>query len=423
MLDQGNNTRDPDVPYDPRGERDPAADRVQGAAATSLVLGELLLRNYSREHEDESDAEGQRLAAAAGFDPGGAQKVWELMNSRMPQLKEFGYLQTHPFADVRIRAAEARKDTWKPQPKKPADAYRERTQAVLMTYKERQKPEPPVIAFLEGASLSTWPQGKVAETLRLDRLHKLRDIELAKPLLSRDYASVVRRYREELGAVRAVDAKSDLLPTLEAEISDLEAKRKELYPRAVEVLGGGVYETSFLVSFLSNFPDATQSPEAGLALGDAYSRLGNQTEAVTRYMAAWETAPNSAEGKRARTGLRNLAPNLKELAALEQLAIQDRDAEIRKIAAERLTSMVKSYDDVANGAEYLRRFPEGPHVADVLTRLNVLADNLYAEVVLYQRMGDAVKAVERINKILTHAPLSPAAEKLRDRAVLDEKAG
>ena len=53
----------------------------------------------------------------------------------------------------------------------------------------------------------------------------------------------------------------------------------------------------------------------------------------------------------------------------------------------------------------------------------MLADNLYAEVVLYQGMGDAVKAMDRINKILTHAPLSPAAEKLRERAVLSEKAG
>ena len=54
---------------------------------------------------------------------------------------------------------------------------------------------------------------------------------------------------------------------------------------------------------------------------------------------------------------------------------------------------------------------------------NVLADNLYAEVILYQGMGDAVKAIDRINKILTHAPLSPAAEKLREKAVLSDKAG
>ena len=197
-----------------------------------------------------------------------------------------------------------------------------------------------------------------------------------------------------------------------------------MLPRALEVLDGGVYETSFLESFLSNFPDAARAPEVGLALGDAYSRLGNQTEAVSRYLTAWEAAPQSAEGKRAQAGLRNLAPNLKELAALQQLALQERDPEIKKMAADRLATVVKSYDDLTNGADYLRRYPEGQLAPQVLDRLNILADNLYAEVVLYQGMGDAVKAMDRINKILTHAPLSPAAEKLRDRVLLgEEKAG
>src|SRR4029077_7367700 len=103
---------------------------------------------------------------------------------------------------------------------------------------------------------------------------------------------------------------------------------------------------------------------------------------------------------------------------------QDHDAELKRLASQRLDEMVKSYDDVANGAEYLRRFPASQHVPAVISRLNVLADNLYGEVVLYQGVGDAPKAIERINKILTNAPLSPAAEKRRDRAgVIAEKSG
>jgi predicted negative regulator of RcsB-dependent stress response len=186
----------------------------------------------------------------------------------------------------------------------------------------------------------------------------------------------------------------------------------------MEGLGGGIYETSFLTAFLSNFPEAKEVPEVALALGDAYSRLGNATEAVTQYLRAWESAPESAAGKRARTGLRNLAPNLQELAALQQMAEQEKDAELKRLANDRLAGIVKSYAEVSNGAEYLRRYPEGPYVVPVIERLNVLAENLYGEVVLYQSVGDSVKAMERINKILTHAPLSPAAEKLRDRAVL-----
>ncbi len=38
---------------------------------------------------------------------------------------------------------------------------------------------------------------------------------------------------------------------------------------------------------------------------------------------------------------------------------------------------------------------------------------------ILQGIGDHVKALDRIQQILTHAPLSKAAEALRERAVLD----
>lgn len=417
------------APYDPRiggyGYPDPNGNMIQGAAAASLVVSELLLRSYSRDNEDEADKEGQGLAAAAGYSPDGARRLWELMNSRAPQLKEYGYMQTHPFSDVRQRAAEARKSTWTVQGKRSADDYRKRTQAVLANYLRQShgKPDEGVTAFVKQAVLSSWPQGKESDALRLEKLHKRRDDELARPVLSRDYGAVLRMYRKELAEVKTVEPKSDLVAVLDGEISDLDAKRKDLYPRAVKILDGGVYETSFLESFLSSFPEATQVPEVALALGDAYARLGNRTEAVTQYLKAWEAGPESKEGKRAAAGLRILAPNLQELAALQQMAEQSKDPELKHVADERLSTIAKSYDDIKNGAEYLRRYPEGPYVVPVIERLNVLADNLYGEVVLYRSMGDTVKAMERINKILTDAPLSPAAAKLRDQAVLEAKAG
>ncbi|HSS51827.1 MAG TPA: M48 family metalloprotease, partial [Thermoanaerobaculia bacterium] len=398
---------------------DNGGNLVQGAAAASLVVSELLLRSYSREQEDEADKEGQRLAAAAGYNPDGARRLWVLMNDRLPQIKEFGYMQTHPFGDERVRSAEARKATWAIDPRKPsADEFRKRTQGILSNYVARKKPTEPEVAFLKRAMLATWPSGQLADGLRLEKLHKRRDDELTRPLLSRDYGAVVKLYRTELAELKTLDPKGSLVPVVEGEIADLETKRKELYPRALETLGGGVYETSFLVAFLSNFPDSPKVPEVALALGDADSRLGNRTEAVTQYLKSWDAAPDSAEGKRARAGLRNLAPTLQELAALQQMAEQDKDPDLKHVAGDRLASIAKSYDDLANGSEYLRRYPDGPYVVPVIERLNVLAENLYGEVVLYQSMGDSVKAMERINKILTNAPLSPAAGKLRDRAVL-----
>ena len=58
-------------------------------------------------------------------------------------------------------------------------------------------------------------------------------------------------------------------------------------------------------------------------------------------------------------------------------------------------------------------------IRKALDRLETLAQNLYGEIVLYQELGDGVKALERIQDILAHAPDTAAAESLRERAVLD----
>jgi predicted Zn-dependent protease len=411
------------APYDPRQpEPDPRGNMIQGVAAASLVVSELLLRSYSRDHEAEADEEGQRMAAAAGYDPDGARQLWELMIARFPRAKEYGYWQTHPFPDDRMRAAATRKGLLQVAERRPADAtadYRLRTQAALLTYLERRDVPPEDAALVESFALLAWPQGKAADDLRRQELHAARDAEVAKPLLSRDYGRLLATYREEIATVRRLTPQSDLVPELEREVKEFEQRLVEIYPRAQEVLAAGVYETSFMESFLSNFPAAPEAPRLALSLGDAYSRLGNSTSAVEQYLRAWDADPQGDHGKRAAAGLRNLAPALEQLAALQQLADQARDAELARLAAQRLEKIAKSYDELPNGAEYVRRFPEGPHVEAVLGRLDTLADNLYGEVVLYQGIGENVKAMERINSILTHAPLSPAAERLRDRAVLE----
>src|SRR3569623_2477893 len=135
-----------------------------------------------------------------------------------------------------------------------------RTLATLANYLRQShgKPDEWVTACVKQAVRNSWPQGKESAALRLEKLHKRRDDELARPVLSRDYGAVLKMYRKELAEVKTVEPKSDLISALDGEISDLEAKRKDLYPRAVKVLEGGIYETSFLESFLSNFPAATQ---------------------------------------------------------------------------------------------------------------------------------------------------------------------
>jgi beta-barrel assembly-enhancing protease len=437
------NRRDPVPTYDAYGRETSGdnGDLIQGTAAAGLILTELLLRSYSREFEDQADEEGQRWAAAAGFDPDGTRKLFDLMRVRLPQDKNYGYWQTHPFFDSRVNAALARGQMLKAQTPKSADAVRSKTQAALLAWlhtapKEPVPPEPPASGtaqreafgrkpldpdlarepLIKQAALLAQPVGPVAEGLRLERLHVLRDRQMSRPKLSRDYGSLLARYDDQLAAVLALSPESALAATIRDERTALAAETAALYPEAQATLEGGIFETAFLETFLSNYPNATERPSVGLALGDAYSRIGRQSDAVGQYLATLDADPASAPAQRARQGLRALAGTLDDLAALQQLAQHADAAETQSLAAERLAKLAPTFSDIGVGAEYLRRFPTGVHAAEVSLRLNAIADNLYGEMVLYQAVGDSVKALERIQKILNHAPASAAAGKLRESA-------
>jgi Zn-dependent protease with chaperone function/tetratricopeptide (TPR) repeat protein len=435
---------DPRLPYPYNVDRGSnASDMITGTYATGIILSELLLRSYSREFEDESDLHGQRWAAAAGYAPDGAQRLMAVLGSRLPESKEYGYWRTHPFFEQRVTVAEIRARTLSADPPRPADEFRSWSQRRILDFganleREPAKPERTertepgerrthasrdadlasfgVHDLVERAALTAWPKGVEAERLRLERLHRSRERVLSRVPLSRDYGKLLASYDRELADVEALDSQSELLATLRAERSTLAEESLALLPQAREVWNGGVYETGFLEKFVSNWPQAPELPSVALALGEAYSRTGRQADAVAMFLRAEKSEGDAAAA--ARRGLRALAPSLDQLTALAELAAQDQDPDLASAAAERLAAIAPTFSQIETGAAYLERFPDGEHAATIASRLNTLADNLYGEVVLYQGVGDHVKAIERMQKILTYAPTSPAAQKLLDRVVL-----
>ncbi|MEM7587111.1 MAG: M48 family metalloprotease, partial [Acidobacteriota bacterium] len=420
LVGVDNEAENPNDPYGRPGNR--KGSLVQGAAATGMVVSELLLRNYSREFEDEADVEGQRLAAAAGYDPDGARQLWELMNQRIPQSNEYGYWNTHPFSDQRMRAAEVRASELKIQenPKPPED-FRAKTQKTLLAHELRGRAEnkEELQAFIEQSALNAWPKGPRAEALRLAALHRLREAEMENDEMSRDYGELVRAYHVQIEEVRTLTPNSTFLATLEDELHELRDSADKLLPKALEIWNEGIYQTPFLEIFLSNYPTADAAPDVALALGNAYSRLGRQADGVDQYLRAAGAGEASEAARRALQGLRNLTPHLENPAALQQLSDQIDDPELRELASQRLDKVASEYTSLADGAEYLRRFPEGDHAEQVREQLEDLAQNLYGEVVLYQGVGDHIKALDRIQQILTHAPLTKAAVALRERAEME----
>jgi len=420
LVGASDEAENPLDPYGRPGNR--KGSLVQGAAATGIVVSELLLRNYSRDFEDEADVEGQRLAAAAGYDPDGARQLWELMTARIPQSRDYGYWRTHPFSDTRMRGAEVRAAELKIQENpKPAGDYRAKTQKVLLAFEPKGKEEEleKLVPFLERSALIAWPKGPSAEGVRLRALHRLRESELEKEELSRDYGALVRDYHLQIEEVRALTPETSFLGKLENEMHELRDTAEELLPKAMSVWQEGIYQTPFLEIFLSNYPTVEIAPEVSLALGNAYSRLGRQADGVDAYLRAVDSGPENEAGRRALEGLRNLAPHLDKPAALQQLRAEIEDPRLRELAAERLDKIASEFDEIEAGAEYLQRFPAGDHAEPIRERIESLAQNLYGEVVLYQGLGDHITALDRIQQILTHAPLSKAAAALRERAGLD----
>ena len=406
-------------PRDPRSAPSNKGDMIQGTYAAGIVVTELLLRSYSREFEDESDEEGQRWAAGAGFDPSGTRTLMARMADRIPQTQDYGYWQTHPFFAQRVQAAEARQKHLTIQEPEDATEYRIDTQTELLTITGDPKIGDELDELLRWEALNAWPRGARAEAIRLDYLHRARDKEKGKPELSQDIGALIGLYREEMDEVRQLTPESKFLGRTGEEVVDLEVLLEARYPEFVTTWETGVFETEFLETFLSNYPDSALTSEVALSLGDAYSRSRRQSDAVSHYLVAFESAPEGEAGQRASAGLRNLVGFLDQLGALQQLADQRDDPELRRLADERLDRLADSYDTLENGAEYLKRFPHGPYAKRVNERLEILANEMLGELLLYQSVGDTVKALERIRKILTYAPLSPAANRLRQQAVFE----
>jgi predicted Zn-dependent protease len=406
-------------PRDPYPTRSQGGDLIQGTAAAGAVLSELLLRSYSRGFEDESDDEGQRMAAAAGFDPEGTRQLMDKMRTHMPQSKEYGYWRTHPFFEERVQAAAVRQELLKIKEPAAADEYRARTQKVLLDFLDQSDLEPPMAALLQRQTLLAWPQGPAADQLRLELLHAQRELQTSRRPMSQEWRQVMTAYETNIEEIRELTPDSPLLATLEGEVQEMDALLAANYPQATEILQGGIYETEFLETFLSNYPDSAETSQVSLALGQAYARLDREEEAVDRFLHAWKADPESTAGQTAIRGLRTVTPRLKSLGALEQLVTECDDPTLREAADQRLATLARSFDELANGADYLKRYPSGQQADVVTLRLDQLADELYGELVLYQSVGDHVKGIERIQQILTHAPNSPAAERLREKMVLE----
>lgn len=399
--------RHPGEVYDAGG-----GDLVQGTAAASAVVTELLIRNYSRTFEDEADLEGQRWAAGAGFEPRGAGTMMAKLSAAVPQDHSYGYWRTHPFSDLRVRSAQARGKQLRAQPEQDPADYRRETQRKLLAPIESTK-APELKRLLEDSAVTAWPRGPAADAIRLARLHERRDRLMQAGALSRNYTTLIDAYDRVRQQVLDLDPDSSLPSKLEAEISEIRGLRADARTAFVEAWAGGVLQTESLEALLANYPDFEQRTVARLQLADRYARLERSAEAVDQYLAVIEEDPNSEAAGSANNALSSLVASVDDLCALEKLRQQKVAAEIARRAGEELDRAATSFSSLKAGADYLACSPGSEETDQVRQRLEVLAQSRLADVLLHQKIGNSAKAVQGIDEILTHAPWTDAADRLR----------
>ena len=407
--DSGSPQRYPgEIGYDPGN----AAGLVRGTAAAGALVTELLIRNYSRGFEDESDLEGQRWAAGAGFDPAGAGTMMAKLGAAIPQDHSYGYWRTHPFNDLRVRSSQARGKQLKAQPEEDPSDFRRETQRQLLAFADTTS-RPELQRLLEDSAVAAWPRGPAADAIRLRRLHEQRDLLMAAEPLSRDYNSLIERYLAVSDEIAQLDPDSSLPSELRAEVEELAAARSVARQAFVEAWEGGVVQTETLESLLANYPDFEDRTAARLQLADRYSRLQRHSDAVDEYLAVIAEEPDSQYAERARGALSVLVGLVDDMCALNRLAYQDEDSDVAARARARLETTATTFASLQEGAAYLACAPEGAQVEQVRARLEVLAQSRLADVLLHQRIGNGAKAVDGIDDILTHAPWTDAADRLR----------
>ncbi|MBF0501205.1 MAG: M48 family metallopeptidase [Candidatus Riflebacteria bacterium] len=224
------------------------------------VVGALTGLQFTREHEEEADAIGQRKMFAAGFDPSAQVMLWEKFVQKFGKGEQglLKYLGTHPPSIERVAAARKRLAEFKvPEKKSFALSYNilSDTQENLIQNGSfetdiNKKGYPDTWAMIEGKSGTTTDMpysGKTA--LFLDAEQPMRPVRVCSELISVDpKVPLVLR-----GKVRSYDGTQKA--SVGAEVYD---SKKRLRGFVWPVMSAGKVGTSW-TEFTGSFKGGTES--------------------------------------------------------------------------------------------------------------------------------------------------------------------
>jgi len=388
---------------------------LQGAIAFGAVFQELLMQGYSRGYEMESDREGMRLMAMAGFDPEGTLDLLQNLHHRIYEAPGYGYWRSHPYFEDRVEAAELRLPTIQAQPVTDPTVFRRKTQEDLLNMADSYEGEKRDI--LERMAYWAYPHGPRALGLRRTILdQQLSGLRQEVPL-RRDYGEVLRTVNTmiehfendpELGE-RALDSLRQVRDSLNED--------REICRSAFQgILEHGVPDIPFLETYLSNYPEDSMAGVVAYTLFQMNRRLGHEEEAVEALVKAY-----SFEDSRdlAIHAAGNYIGSVKKLQTCHSVLTTILDPAVTPAARQQMEMLSFSYDSLKDGAHFLDDVEDSPYEETIRSRLNELAWNAYQKGGIYEKVGDPQKALDIFNDILLYAPESEAALRIRESIMKD----
>lgn len=381
---------------------------VQGTSLFGSVFRELLQRGYSRTLEYEADDMGRRLAVRAGFPSRGSMLLLEELHRRIFEDEEFGYWRTHPYFTDRVARARAAGGEIPMQPDSTAELAYRRDLGRRLSVLAGSVLDEPTALFLQRSALraasgseSSLEVEHELLRMRVDRMRRRMPILRAYGPLMADYDSLRQRASRRT-------APRELLAGLQAERDSLDEQRRDSHQPLAEILSRENAGTPFLELFLANFPDDPEAATVGLRLAERY-RLTDRADA-----AALALARTADSDPAARSALRAVLPQAKELGTTGRILRNATSDSVRAWASARLEAQAAALDSLELGSRFLEEFPDSKVSGQVRGKVEDLAMKRYYGARLRESMRDFQAALDGYNALLLLAPDTRATRLSRE---------
>lgn len=411
--------------YDPRRQDEyqisGKAAVVNGLLTFGSLFKNLLELGYSRKYEHEADQLGFHYAVQAGYDPDAIVGLMQKLHNHIYEMPGIGYWRTHPYFYDRLERAEIRaRIAEKPENKSDPALFRQQSQNGFLlaknTINKKTINNKEQKIFLDKLAFQAAPKGKYIDKILDNMLTALRLREEDKPVIHRDFGTLLKHYNLALKQLETGEKGSgEIYENMTSERDRLEKERTSLLPRYLEILDRGDNNTEILKTFISNYPKHERVRDVYIRLAENYRLQGDTKEAIKSLIKAKDIISIEGNAKeKINEQIALLIPEIKEPAlCLELLEIaSDED---RKELEKQMEIVIEKHLTLENINTVLNQWPDSEYTPRIQLALDKTVEQEYNLGRILEAARDYQKALDVYNSIDMYAAQTKFGQLAKDR--------